>query len=142
MKLLRVIIFVIIAAHLTLGFTRAADDNKHLAALIGMGPQSTPTPEFNDKIISLDLRDIEVNEALKFLAGKANLNIIPTKDVGGRITLMVDNVPVKDVFDIMLRSNSLAYDKQGSIYNVMTEKEFKARYGKNFTDLRQVKVLH
>lgn len=124
------------------GSILASEENKQLAALIGMGPQSAPTPEFKDKFISLDLRDIDVNEALKFLAGKANLNIIPTKEVGGRITLMVDNVPVKDVFDIMLRSNNLAYDKQGAIYNVMTEKEFKSRYGKNFTDLRQVKVLH
>lgn len=124
------------------GSIQASEENKQLAALIGMGPQSAPTPEFKDKSISLDLRDIDVNEALKFLASKANLNIIPTKEVGGRITLMVDDVPVKDVFDIMLRSNNLAYDKQGTIYNVMTEKEFKARYGKNFTDLRQVKVLH
>jgi type II secretory pathway component GspD/PulD (secretin) len=91
--------------------------------------------------ISLDLRNIEVTDALKFLATKANLDIIPTKEVSGRITLMVENVPVKDVFDIMLRSNNLAYEKQGDIFNVMTEKEYKARYGKNFTDLRQVYVF-
>jgi len=88
--------------------------------------------------ISLDLRNIEVTDALKFLATKANLDIIPTKEVSGRITLMVENVPVRDVFDIMLRSNNLAYEKQGDIFNVMTEKEYKARYGKNFMDLRQV----
>ena len=71
--------------------------------------------------ISLDLRNIEVTDALKFLATKADLDIIPTKEVSGRITLMVENVPVKDVFDIMLRSNNLAYEKQGDIFNVMTE---------------------
>ena len=91
--------------------------------------------------ISLDLRNIEVTDALKFLATKANLDIIPTKEVSGRITLMVENVPVRDVFDIMLRSNNLAYEKQGDIFNVMTEKEYKARYGKNFMDLRQVYVF-
>ena len=92
--------------------------------------------------ISLDLRDMEINEALKFLAKKAGLNIIPTKDVSGRITLMVEDVSLADVFDIMLRSNSLAYEKTGNIYNIMSEKEYKGRFGKNFADLRQVRIFH
>ncbi|MGD9014624.1 MAG: secretin N-terminal domain-containing protein [Candidatus Omnitrophota bacterium] len=91
--------------------------------------------------ISLDLRNIDVTDALKFLATKAGLDIIPTNEVSGRITLMVENVPVRDVFDIMLRSNNLAYAKQGDIFNVMTEKEYKARYGRNFSDIRQVQVF-
>ncbi|MFH1577496.1 MAG: secretin N-terminal domain-containing protein, partial [Candidatus Omnitrophota bacterium] len=92
-------------------------------------------------LISLDLRDIEINDALKFLSTKVGLNIIPTQKVAGRITLLVENVPVADVFDIMLRSNNLAYEKQGDIYNVMTEDQYTARYGKKFADMRQVKVF-
>ncbi|MBU0548872.1 MAG: hypothetical protein KJ838_00905, partial [Candidatus Omnitrophica bacterium] len=84
-----------------------------------------PLSAQEEGMISLDLRNIEIADALKFLSAKAGFNIIPTKDVSGRITLMVENVSVMDVFDIMLRSNSLAYEKQGEIYNVMTEKEYK-----------------
>ena len=91
--------------------------------------------------ISLDLRNIEVTDALKFLATKGSLNIIPTKQVTGRITLMIEDALVKDVFDIILRSNNLAYEKQGNIYNVMTENEYNARYGKNFFDIRQTKIF-
>lgn len=91
--------------------------------------------------ISLDLRNIDVSEALKFIATKAEINIIATKNVTGRITLMVENVPVKDVFDITLRSNGLAYTRQGEIYNVMTEEEYKALFGKKFADIRQVKTF-
>lgn len=92
--------------------------------------------------ISLDLRDIEIKDALKFLAEKADLNIIPTKQVAGRITLMIKDAPVDDIFEIMIRSNGLAYEKIGDIYNVMTEAEYKERYGKGFDDIRQVKVFH
>jgi type II secretory pathway component GspD/PulD (secretin) len=92
--------------------------------------------------ISLDLRDMEIIEALKYIATKANLNIIPTKEVSGRTSLMVDSVPAKDVFDIILRSNNLAYEKKGDIYNVMTENEYKARYGKNFIDTRVTRVFN
>ena len=91
--------------------------------------------------ISLDLRNIDIIEALKFLSMKSGLNIIPTQNVVGRVTLVVENVPVKDVFDIMLRANKLAYDKRGEIYNVMSEKEYKVLYGKNFSDTREVKLF-
>lgn len=91
--------------------------------------------------ISLDLRNIEVTDALKFLSLKTGVNMISTKDVAGRVTLMVLNVPAKDVFDIMLRSNGLAYTKEGEIYNIMTGEEYKALFGKRFADIREVKVF-
>jgi len=103
---------------------------------------SVVTDDFPKVNISLDLRDMEIIEALKYIATKANLNIIPTKEVSGRTSLMVESVPAKDVFDIILRSNNLAYEKKGDIYNVMTENEYKARYGKNFIDTRVTRVFN
>jgi type IV pilus assembly protein PilQ len=92
--------------------------------------------------ISLDLRNIDIVDALKFLSLKANLNIITTKAVAGRVTLMVENAPIQDVFDLMLRSNSLAYDKRGDIFNVMTQEEYRLLYGRSFSDIRKVKVFY
>ncbi|MFA5157423.1 MAG: secretin N-terminal domain-containing protein [Candidatus Omnitrophota bacterium] len=91
--------------------------------------------------ISVSLRNIDIIEALKFFSMRSGLNIIPTQKVAGRVTLTVEDVPVMDVFDIMLRSNSLAYDRKGEIFNVMTEDEYRMLYGKNFSDTRQVKVF-
>jgi len=92
--------------------------------------------------ISLDLRNIDVIDALRFLAQKAGVNVVTTKAVTGRVTLKVDDVVVKDVFDVMLRANGLAYEKRENIYNVMTETEYKALYGKTFADVRQVKIFN
>ena len=103
---------------------------------------SLPLNEIFKQNISLDLRNIDVLEALKFLAGKTGLNIISSKNVTGRVTLTVENVAIKDVFDIMLRSNSLAYIQQGNICNIMSEAEYKSFYGTNFSDTRLVKVFH
>ena len=122
-------------------FVFAADENYPQLALLGMNPEATIAAVGIANRISLDLRNIDVIDALKFLSMKSGLNIIPTQKVAGRVTLRVENVPVKDVFDIMLRSNSLAYDKKGEIYNIMTEQEYRALYGKNFSDTRQVRVL-
>ncbi len=97
--------------------------------------------EILDQTISLDLRDMDVVDALKFLANRTGINVVTTKTVSGRVSLTVGNVKIRDVFDIMLRSNGLAYIKQGSIYYVMTETEYKAYYGVNFSDAREVKVF-
>jgi type II secretory pathway component GspD/PulD (secretin) len=103
--------------------------------------QRLSSEENKSSRISLSLRNIDIIEALKFFSIRSGFNIVPTQRVTGRVTLTVEDVPVQDVFDIMLRSNSLAYDKRGEIYNVMTEAEYKALFGKNFSDARQVKLF-
>lgn len=107
----------------------------------GAAPVDDKIPGGIKGFVSLDLRNIDVVDAMKFLSRKADLDIVTTKNVAGRVTLMVENVPVQDVFDIMLRSNRLAYDQRGDIYSVMTEEEYRVLYGKSFSDTREVKTL-
>jgi type II secretory pathway component GspD/PulD (secretin) len=124
------------------------DDKPTMLAQAPMMPQAqpemviaVPTPGMEGRI-SLDLRNIDIVDALKFVATKASLNIITTKSVSGRVTLLVTNAVIQDVFDIMIRSNNLAYDQRGDIYNVMTQEEYKLLYGKSFSDVRKVKVFY
>ncbi len=102
-----------------------------------------PTPKLRgmDERVSLDLRSTEAADALKYLATKGGLNIAIGKNVSGRVNLFLTDVPIRDVFDLILRSNELAYDKQGDVYNIMTETEYRALYGKKFADLRKVKTF-
>lgn len=100
-----------------------------------------PTAAGLKERVTLDLRNIEIGEALKFLAQKGNLNIVIGKNVTGRISLYLTNVTVSDVLEIMLLSNNLAIAKQGEIYNVMTDTEYQALYGRKYADLRIAKVV-
>ncbi|MCP4649086.1 MAG: hypothetical protein GY853_03235 [PVC group bacterium] len=121
-----------------------AEDVQQYAALSSSAPTQGVISNLaiSRECMSLDLRDIDVKDALKYLASRANMNIVPTNDVSGRITLMIKNAPLSDIFDIVIRSNGLAYEKIGSIYNVMTDQEYVDRYGKKFDDIRQLKVFH
>jgi type IV pilus assembly protein PilQ len=94
-----------------------------------------------DKLISLDLRSTDATDALKYLAMQGELNISISNSVAGRVNLLLTNVPIRDVFDLILRSNELAYDKQNNVYHVMTEAEYKTLYGKRFSDMRAVKTF-
>jgi type IV pilus assembly protein PilQ len=94
-----------------------------------------------DERVSLDLRNTDVTDALKYLATKGGLNIAISKNVSGRVNLFLTDVPIKDVFDLVLRSNELAFDRQGNIYNIMTESEYRALYGRRFADAREVRTF-
>src|SRR5262245_37288925 len=55
-----------------------------------------------DERVSLDLRNIEAADALRFLAQKGGLNLAISKNVAGRVQLLLNNVPIRDILDIIL----------------------------------------
>jgi len=93
-----------------------------------------------NKSIFLDLRDINVIDILKFLALEGDLNIVTSKNVQGRSTLLLRDVKIQDALDIIVLSNQLAYDLRNDIIYVMTEQEYLQLYGKNFSDQKRIKT--
>ena len=119
---------------------QAGADSNDLASLPPGQEPDRPLMGMQETI-SLDLRSTDATDALKYLATKGGLNISISKNVSGRVNLFLTNVPIRDAFDLILRSNELAYDKQGDVYSIMTEDEYRKLYGKKFSDLRQVKAF-
>ncbi len=103
---------------------------------------SSVTAEGLDQRIALDLRDMDVVDALKFLAMKAGINIIAGKDVSGRVSLFLKGVTTQDALSIILQANNLAYEKRGDLLYVMTDKEYKSIHGSEFNDIRKVKIIN
>ena len=71
--------------------------------------QQEDTPELNlsDKLskkISLDLRNMDIIDTIKFLAVQGDLNIVTSKSVSGRITLFLNDVTIGDILDVILRA--------------------------------------
>jgi len=68
------------------------------------------TEEIFKQRVSLDFKDAELQNVIRLLAAKTNLNIILTKDqVRGNVTLKLTNVPLGTALSAILKSNSLAY---------------------------------
>lgn len=93
-----------------------------------------------EQLITLDLRNMDVNDALTYISLRSGANIVASKSVTGRVTLQLKDVSIKDVFDITLLTNNLAYEKRGEIYFIMTSDEYERRYGRSFGDIRKVKM--
>ncbi len=141
-------------------FVHAAEGDEEASELQGTftAPPSDETPSVSseevpaeqrivasslgmDERVSLDLRNIEAADALRFLAQKGGLNLAISKNVSGRVQLLLNNVPIKDILDIILITNALAYEKIGDVYYIMTEAEYKERFGRKFSDTRAVKLF-
>ena len=120
--------------------TQAADPNP--AGSVAANPAAATALNAGlsglNKTIFLDLRDINVVDVIKFLAIEGSLNIVTSKNVQGRSTLLLNNVLIRDALDIIVLSNQLAYDIRTNIIYVMTEEEYLQLYGRNFHDSRQV----
>ena len=91
--------------------------------------------------VSLDLRDTNVADAIRYLAEKADINVAVSKNVGGRVTLSFKNVSIKDALDIVLLSNDLAAETRGEIIYVMPAKDYETLHGTKWADPREIRIF-
>lgn len=106
---------------------------------------STPKEPLETRLqrkITLDIRDMNIVDVIKFLAVKGDFNVVASATVEGRATLLLKSVAIKDALDIAVISNHLAYFIQNDIVNVMTEAEYEGMYGKKFSDKTEVEIIH
>ncbi len=97
-----------------------------------------------ERNISLDVRDMNIVDVIKFLADKNNgdFNVVISPTVQGRVTVLLKSVNIKDALDIVVISNQLAYKISNNIVQIMTSAEYESMFGKKFNDKTQVSIVH
>lgn len=93
-------------------------------------------------IDSLEMRNMDLADALKLLADKSQLNIIAGKEVSGKVTLYVKQAKVSDALRVILDTNNLAYLWEDGIVRVMPAAEFETRHGYKFGANIQTETVH
>ncbi len=94
-----------------------------------------------DRMITLDVREMNVVDVLKFFALKGDFNLVTSSQVQGRVTLYLKNVKIKDALDITLISNGLAYHVERDIIHVISDKEYEFMYGRKFNEKDVVEII-
>lgn len=103
---------------------------------------TAPSVDVMKQMISLDLRDMDIVDVLKFLSLKGKFNVAISKAITGRVTLVMKEVSIEDALDIVLRSNGLAYNRVNNIIYVMTAEDYINSYGKKFSDSTEVQIFN
>ena len=69
-------------------------------------------PGFSKKI-SMDFQDASLVDVLKIFSQQTSINLISSEEIAGkRVTVYLDNVPVEQALEQVLRANSLTYELQ------------------------------
>ena len=91
--------------------------------------------------ISLDLKGIDIIELLRIFSLKTGLTIVPSKGTSGRLNIFLNNLTFQDALDVILLSQDLACEKQGNVFYIMTQAEYKNLYGKPYNEKRKFRSL-
>ena len=127
-------------AIITAGLLTPLADQAHAQQKEGWKPLEEYAFEGLDKRLAVDLKGIEVVEALKFLAEEGGLNIAASDQVKGTVHLLLQDVSVGSALETVLALNDLAYVVKDNIIHVMAEQEFTARYGIPFYETREART--
>lgn len=91
--------------------------------------------------ISLDLKGIDILELFKILSMKMNINVVPTKDVTGRVNVYLNNVDYADALDIILINNGLAAEWRDNMVIIRTTEQYRSIYGRTYGERRKTRTF-
>lgn len=79
----------------------------------------------SERLISLDLHDTDIHAALRIMAEVLELNIVTSPGVSGRISsLRLANVPARQAFELILRTQNLYAVSEGRVIMVYPVKDY------------------
>lgn len=100
-------------------------------------PDLLDTEVFNRRV-TLDFKNADIQNVIRLIAARTGLNILMNpNEVDGRITLSLDNVPLRDALDNILKVNKLAYViETGNILRIVPE----SRVGRGVVETQTIVI--
>ena len=81
---------------------------------------------YTGRLISLDLQETDIDNALRIIAEVSNLNIIASDDVSGKVTLRLIDVPWDQALDVILKTNGLDQVAEGNVIRIAPVEKLRA----------------
>ncbi|HQL41876.1 MAG TPA: secretin N-terminal domain-containing protein, partial [Candidatus Omnitrophota bacterium] len=78
-----------------------------------------------DGCVTLDFENADIRNVLEILSYKAKINIVPSPDVQGLVTIKLKNVTWQDALNVILKTYGYGYDQRGNIIVVTTVQNLK-----------------
>src|SRR5713226_8616236 len=70
------------------------------------------------QFVSIDARDMDLGDFLRFMANIANMNVVLHPSVQGRVNLMVNEARWEQVLDVVLKTHGLAKEVEGNVLRI------------------------
>jgi type IV pilus assembly protein PilQ len=73
--------------------------------------------------VSFDFIDADIRNVLRVLSELGTKNIVVAEDVKGKVTIKLENVPLEEAFDVILKNNDLARIEDENVTRIVTVKK-------------------
>src|SRR5437764_6064491 len=70
------------------------------------------------QLITLDARDMDLGDFLRFMGNVADLNVVINPAIQGKVNLMVKEARWEQVLDMVLKTHGLAKEVEGNIMRI------------------------
>ena len=94
------------------------------------------TARAQDDAMSLNVRNMPVQELVKLIAEQGQLDIAIEPGISGNVTMFIQSLAPLRVLDIAVEMLDAAYIERNGVYVVMTATNFEKRTGEVFRDQR------
>ncbi len=92
-------------------------------------------------LISLDIKGMDIRDVLKLLSQKSGLNIVADKDVKGTVSLYLRDVDIMEALDVLVSTHSLAYEREGTLVKIMSDRKYRELHGSAFLDKEETEIV-
>ncbi len=73
---------------------------------------------YTGRRISLDFKDVDINDVLRLIAEVSDLNIIAGDEVKGQVTIRLVEVPWDQALDVILLTKGLGFERIGNVLRI------------------------
>ena len=77
--------------------------------------------------VTLDFREADIRNVLRILSYKSGVNIVPSPEVTGLVTIQLTDVPWEQALSVILETYGYGYERKGNIIIVTTIDNLKKR---------------
>jgi type IV pilus assembly protein PilQ len=81
--------------------------------------------EYVGRRISLDLKDVDINDVLRLIAEVSDLNVIAGDEVTGKVTIRLVDVPWDQALDVILLTRGLGFVRVGTVLRIAPAEQLK-----------------
>ncbi|MEO5332040.1 MAG: type IV pilus secretin PilQ [Magnetococcus sp. YQC-5] len=92
------------------------------------------TLSYSGKKVSLDFKDIDIQNALRFMAEIVKINIIFSEAVTGTLTMHIEDVPWDQAMELMLAAKQLGQVKKGNVLIIAPLSEIQKSHAANLVE--------
>jgi type IV pilus assembly protein PilQ len=81
---------------------------------------------YTGRRISLDFKDVDIDDVLRLIAEVSDLNVIAGDEVSGQVTIRLVDVPWDQALDVILLTKGLGFVRVGSVVRIAPSEVLKA----------------